>query len=336
MPILNMLEDKRILITGAGGFLGGHLLNALDDKDVKITALDIAKPNLQLSTLHNKEAKWVQANVATDDLSEHFSGVDVVYHLAGRYLPGNTDDVLKELCHLNVEGTKNVLKASRNAGAKRFIHISSAAVCGREDGGLISENDVHPNESYGVSKLKSEEVVKEICGDKIDCVILRPTAFFGENHLGSLYEMAKVIQKRRFVLIGNGQNRMNFLYVKDLVDVLIRAAQEAKMSGKTYIVADEPVRLKDFIDLTKKDLGLSSSQFYIPRCIGLAIGFGFDIVSRFIRRPMPLSVKRVLNMTHDAAYWGAMLKEDTGICFKYGMINGWARTIEWYKTQNLL
>jgi nucleoside-diphosphate-sugar epimerase len=331
-----MLKNRKILVTGATGFLGGHLISSLVEAGAQITAIDIAEPNQQLSKLCGDRIKWVQADITADNLSGYLSTIDTVYHLAGKSLAGSSEQIFKELCRLNVDGTRNVLTASAAAGVRRFIHISSAAVCGSSSDKVITEKDISPVTSYGLSKLKSEEVVKEICGDKMTYVIFSPTAFFGENHLGSLYEMTKAIKQKRYIMIGKGLNRMNFLYVKDLVDVLIKAADEPKAANQTYIAADTPITLRDFTNLTRKELDQPPVKFYMPRLIGLVLGFGFDIVAKLLHRPMPLSVKRVLNMTYDACYSGAKLTEHLSIKLPYGIYQGWIRTIKWYKSEGLL
>ncbi len=331
-----MLNQKKILVTGAAGFLGEHLIGSLLETEAQIMAVDIAEPNRQFKQVCRDRVKWVQADVTADDLSGYLSGTDIVYHLAGKTLAGTSEQIFKELSRLNIDGTRNVVKASVAAGAKRFIHVSSAAVCGNSGDKVITEDDVRPMASYGFSKLRGEDVVKEFSGDKMAYVIFRPTAFFDKNHFGSLYEMAVAIKRKRYVMIGNGHNHMNFLYVKDLVDIMLKAGHEPAMANQTYIVADTPITLRELTNLIKKELGIPPVKFYIPTPVGLALGFGFDIIAKLLHRPMPLSVKRVLAMTEDNHYSADKLMEQFSIKFNYGIYSGWARTIKWYKSQGLI
>ena len=326
-----MLKGEKVLITGATGFLGGHLVTNLLQSEVQITAVDKNEPNLPLKALCGDRVKWVCADIITDDLSGYFPGVNIVYHLAG-----SAGQDFKELCKLNVDGTRNVAKAAVAAGVRRLIHISSAAVCKNPGRGVVREDDVRPSTAYGLSKLKSEEAVREICRAKTEYVILRPTAFFGEHHLGSLHEMVKAIKRGTYVMIGRGGNHMNFLYVKDLVGILIQAADELGMANQIYIVADTPITLRDFTNLTRKELGFGPVRFYIPKSIGLALGVAFDIFGRLWRRRMPLSLSRVLNMTSDAQYSAAKLLGQLPIQLEYGINQGWVNTIKWYKSQDLI
>lgn len=331
-----MFEGKKIFITGAAGFLGGHLINSILESEAQITAVDITVPNQQFSKLCGDKVKWIRADITTEDLSKYLSGNDIVYHLASKILAGTSDRVFKELCRLNIDGTRNVVKASVAAGAKKFIHISSAAVCGNSGSKFITEDDIRPTTSYGLSKLRSEEIVREFSGGKMAYVIFRPTAFFGENHFGSFYEMIRAIKRKRYIMIGNGRNHMNFLYVKDFVDVLVKVANEPDAENEIYIVADTPITLRDFTNLIRKELGLQPVKFYVPMLAGLTLGLGFDIIAKLLNWPMPLSAKRVLNMTHDACYSAAKLTEQLSIKFNYGIYQGWIRTIKWYKSQGLI
>ena len=68
-------------------------------------------------------------------------------------------------------------------------------------------------------------------------------------------EAFRAIKQKRYVMIGSGHNHMNFLYVKDLVDVLIKVKDEPMVANQTYIVADTPITLKDFTNLTRKEFG---------------------------------------------------------------------------------
>ncbi|GAI87698.1 unnamed protein product [marine sediment metagenome] len=328
--------NRRVLITGEAGFVGGHLISSLLETETRITAIDIAKPRPELLSQCGERVNWVQANLITDNLSEYLDGIDTVYHLAAKFLPGTSEQVLSELCELNVDGTRNVAKVAVSSGVQNFIHISSVAACEGFDGKIITEETGKPITSYGYSKLKSEQIVKEIAGDKMRYVIFRPVALFGESHLGSIFEMVKAIKNKKYIIIGTGKNHVNFLYVKDLVDVLLKAATGSVMANQVYIVADAPITLGKLTNCMKKELNLPPSRFNIPKPLGLAIGFGFDIIAKLLHRPMLLSVNRVRAMTRDIFYSNDKLKEQLSVNFKYGIRLGLARTIKWYKSQGLL
>jgi nucleoside-diphosphate-sugar epimerase len=321
---------KNILITGAAGFLGSHLIDSLLKEDVQIRALDLNVPDANCDKLI-----WIKKDILRDDLSEVFKGVDIVYHLAGKYSPGNSDEILKNLNKLNVVGTGNVAKAASLAGVKKVIHISSIAACEESKEKIITEDSGLPVTSYGLSKLESEKNLISNLSRNTKYIIVRPVAFFGENHKGSIYELVKVIKNKKFVLIGKGNNCVNFLYVKDLVEVLITTGLDVSISNETYIVSDNPVSLKQLVRIIKQKLAIKETRFYIPRPIGMGIGVVFDVFSFLARRRLPISARRVNAMTKNVTYSNEKIKKIVPI-FKYGVEKGLIRTIDWYKSSGLI
>ena len=190
--------DDKILVSGASGFLGKALLERLIDSDSRIVALYNQSPKPKVHDGYGGKIKWIQTDLIYDDLGKYFDGVKTVYHLAARFALGNTPDTFDELYPLNVIGTERLAQAAVEKGVKKFIHISSIAACEVGDELVINEDNGHPESSYGLSKLKSEEVLTEIAKGKMDFVILRPTALFGENHLGSIFELVTALRKGCF------------------------------------------------------------------------------------------------------------------------------------------
>ncbi len=324
--------SKKVLITGAAGFLGYHLIESLLKEDVEIVALDLVTPKHQYD---NEQIKWHITDLLNDDISEYFNGIDIVYHLAGRFLPGNSDDILAELNKLNVEGTKRVAQAASKTGIKRIVHISSIAACEESGSTIVNEDSGKFTSSYGQSKMMSEVALKENVFSNTNYIIIRPVAFFGENHTGSIFELAKAIKSKRFIMIGKGNNCTNFLYVKDLVNVLIELGFNEDIINQVFIISDERLSLLELTNTIRTELRLQGCNFYIPRFFGMLLADGCDVLSRITRRPLPLSIRRFKAMTRDVWYSNRKLR-DIIPDFKYGVRSGLKRTIEWYKSQNLL
>jgi len=330
-----MLKNKRVLITGALGFVGKHLIESTLRTGMKIIAVDLLKPGENLVEQYGDAVTWIQADLLKDDLSNFLSGVDTVYHLAAAFLPGNLEKITDTLCMLNVEGTRKVAAASVKAGVRQFMHVSSVAACEWSGDVRVTEDTGKPVSSYGYSKLKSEQVLKEIANHKMNYTIFRPTAMFGEYHLGSVFELVKAIHQKKFIIIGTGRNHVNFLYVKDFAAILTKAAEKPEMTNQTYIVADTPITLNELTDFIRQEVDMPPNLFKLPTFIGLSAGFAFDILSRIAHRPMPLSVNRVRAMTRDICYSNERLKA-LSIKFDCGIFDGLKRAIVWYKSQGLL
>lgn len=109
----------------------------------------------------------------------------------------------------------------------------------------IDEESGVPVSAYGRSKKAAEQLLMEMAGNGFEVTVLRPTALFGENHLGSVYELAKLIDQGRFFLFGRGNGQTNFYYIRDFVDVLSAVQHDPRTFGQTFIAADESIALRE-------------------------------------------------------------------------------------------
>ncbi|OGO41267.1 MAG: epimerase [Chloroflexi bacterium RBG_16_58_14] len=207
-----------IFITGISGFLSINLVRYLLDKgytDIAgIDLVDFAYPE-------RERIRFLQGDIRhRDEVKAIIQGADVVIHTAAA-LPLYTPD---EIFSTDVQGTRIVLEEALNAGAKRFIHISSTAVYGvpvrhpiYEDDPLIGVGE------YGKAKIQAEDVCLEFRQHGLCVPILRPKSFVGPERLGVFaifYEWAS--QGKNFPMIGMGHNRYQLLDVEDLCAAIHR------------------------------------------------------------------------------------------------------------------
>jgi len=324
------ISGRNILITGAAGFLGTHLIDALLKNDFHITALDIVAPQNEQSGV-----TWLQKDLIKDDLTEIFEDIDVVFHLVGKYLAGNNEYILNDLNTINVQTTSKIAQYASLSNIKRVIYISSIAACEESNERVITEDSGHPVSSYGLSKLKGEETLIANLSRDVQYMIFRPVAFFGEGHLGSIYDLTRIIKRKKFVMIGNGGNYVNFLYVKDLVQSLLEIGLSEDIFNEKIIVSDEPLELKKLVDVICDELGTRKHSFSIPKKIAIAIGFSFDILAKTFGITLPLSLNRVNAMTRDKWYSNAKMRRYLPV-YNYGVVTGLKRSIAWYKENDLL
>lgn len=327
---------NRVLVTGASGFVGTHLLEALSERDIKTTALYFSNKPKQNTAPCDTSINWVRCDLSREDIDGHLTGVDVVFHLAGYTGLGSSSDTIERLNNVNVVATERLASAVLRAGC-RIIYVSSVHACEETDeGNIIHEENGYPQSEYGRSKLRAENLLRALGSRGLNFTILRPTQLFGEYHEGSIYELVKAIKQRRFFLIGDGNNGTSFYYVRDFVDTLLRVAENPKCKNQTYIAADEPLQLKLLAEEISRHVGVPVNRLRLPRTLGMMAGAACDVLSRCLSVKLPLSKQRVRAITRNIQYSNKKLIADIGSEMPFGIKTGLSRTIRWYYSSGLL
>ena len=327
----------KILISGASGFVGGHLIKVLEnnDKDQIVALFHESIPSDSFS-IESSTLQWVQKDTVVDDLEDVLKGIDLVIHLAGCSSVLENEDTLVQLNAINVLGTRRIAEAALRQGVSHLIFVSSIAAGEFSNDVVINESNGVPVSAYGRSKKEAEKALLEIASRGLNITILRPTALFGENHLGSIYELVRLIKKNRFLLIGTGENRMNFYYVRDFVNDLLAVALNPESYGKIFVVSGGHCVLKDLVEKIKILLMIRNRTLCLPICIGKVLGRLADFLSHMVHRSLPFSLRRVNAMTRDVVYSSQRIRDELGIPISYGLDLGLKNTIQWYRENGFL
>src|SRR2546422_3031030 len=217
-------------ISGGAGFLGLHLARRLlaDGHDVRtldVVPLDDAELERTVEELRGDIRD-------RESVRELVDGADVVVHAAAA-LPIQASR--ESIRSVNVGGTENVLRAADDAGVRRVVFISSTAVYGVPEKHPIEEDDPLVGVgSYGESKIDAEGLCRVAA---VETTIVRPKTFIGPERLGVFEILFDWIREgRRIYTLGKGHNRYQLLAVEDLVDAIVRAAEEPKAARETFNV----------------------------------------------------------------------------------------------------
>ncbi|MBN1574121.1 MAG: NAD-dependent epimerase/dehydratase family protein [Deltaproteobacteria bacterium] len=232
----------RALITGAGGFIGSFLLDALRKKKYEIRGLFLSDEDAA-------EAEKLGAEVFRGDLTKAESlkgicdGVDIVFHLATRVLDWGAMTAFRGVM---VGGTENLLYEALDeklkGNIKRFVYFSSVAAlgCGRDVGGLDEDAErVRLGIPYSDTKIEAEDLVRDFCDQyNISYSIVRPANVFGP---GSVWvsDILDAFYRGPLPLINGGREPGAFVYVTNLVDGAILAAESDKADNRTYHFRDD-------------------------------------------------------------------------------------------------
>lgn len=206
--------EETVLVTGGAGFLGINLIRHLQSKGIeKIVSVDVA----DFDYPERDRVEIVEADIRDKEaLTKAMAGVTWVIHSAAALPLYAKDDIFST----DIDGTRNVMEAAKEAGVKRCVQISSTAVYGIPDHHPLVEDDkldgVGP---YGIAKIEAEAVCMGFRDQGMCVPIIRPKSFIGPERLGVfalLYDWAK--DGKNFPMIGSGDNRYQLLDVEDLCE----------------------------------------------------------------------------------------------------------------------
>src|SRR6266545_1106243 len=215
-------------ISGGAGFLGLHLARRLLAEGHTVRTLDVMPlDDVELE----RSVEELRGDVRDRErVRELVAGADVVVHAAAA-LPIQASRA--SIRSVNVGGTENVLRAARDAGARRVVFISSTAVYGVPEKHPIEEDDPLVGVGwYGESKIDAEALCRVAA---VETTIVRPKTFIGPERLGVFEILFDWIREgRRIYILGKGYNRYQLLAVEDLVDAIVRAATVPEAAGETF------------------------------------------------------------------------------------------------------
>lgn len=253
------------LVSGATGFLGGHLLARLRENGFQVRAL--ARPTSDIAGLAGSGVDISAGDVADQrSLQRAMAGRQLVFHTAGRVSDWGSR---REFWQANVEGTANVIAACREAGVKRLVHVSSLTVLGLPRSGARVDEKTPLAESsrdfYTASKIAGEKLVRAAHGGGLETVVIRPGVIWGPGDTAILPRLAALLRRGRLVFIGRGGNHLGLSHVENLSQGLILAALTPAAAGQTYHLTDgEEITAREAFCQLAAALGVAPPRLALP------------------------------------------------------------------------
>lgn len=226
------------LVTGATGFIGSHIAERLVKEGEEVTAL--VRKTSKTDFLKSIGVKFVYGDINDpDSVKKAMQGIDIVYHSAAL-----ADEWIspQEAYRVNVEGTRNVLDAAKDAKVKRLVFISSLAVLGmRDHHGTPADAPYHKSgDSYIDTKIDSEQLAMEYYRKYgLPVTVVRPGFVFGPRDNKLIPRLSERLAKGQFMFVGSGKNKINTVYIENLTDAIILAARSEKAIGQKYNVTND-------------------------------------------------------------------------------------------------
>lgn len=320
-----------VLVTGATGFLGGHLTELLVSNGERPRVL--VRPGESARRLQGMGLDICLGDVADRRALERaVDGVDHVLHCAARTGPWGP---AAEYERSNVRGVEALVRTAMAAGVRRLVHVSSITVHGNDVRGWADESTpLHeePN-PYSRSKVAGERLLERMIREEgAPVTIVRPGWIYGPRDTASFARIAGMVAKGRMFIIGSGENHLPLIYVRDAAQGILLASEAAQAHGNCYLlVNDEPVTQRHFISAIAAGMGVPTPTRHIPYSVAIAIGASAENLSRLAGRSQPPPVMRygLQLLGGENRFRISRARRELGFAPQVGLAEGVRRSIEW-------
>ena len=272
---------------GGSGFVGSNLINLCN----KLNILNFDKSN---SDLH-QDITFIGNILDSYALDNVMNGINYVVLLAAEH----KDNVSPKSLYydVNVKGTQNVLDSMDRNGVKNLIFTSSVAVYGLNKQSPNEDSSKDPFNDYGKSKLMAENRIIDwynINKMNKSITIIRPTVIFGKKNRGNVFNLLKQIFSKRFIMIGDGNNKKSMAYVENVALFIKNRLEANKMGCEIYNYVDKPdLTMNELVNEIELISDLKIPKFKLYYVLALIIGYVFDFLSLIFNRPLNISSVRI-------------------------------------------
>jgi nucleoside-diphosphate-sugar epimerase len=334
-------RGDRCLVTGATGFIGGHLTQRLVREGYRVRCL--VRRTSDTSLLESLDVDLARGDL-TDarSLVRAAEGCRCIVHCGALVSDWAT---IEEIRQVNVAGTRNMLEASTVASAERFVHISTTDVYGYPRRRGIEEKHVPAGFSnwYSETKRAAEAEVRRIERARgLNVVILRPATVYGPRSDDLVGEMARAICARQMLLVGGGRAVAGLLYVENLVDAAVLALRNDASLGEAFNLTDGlDITWKRFLDDLAEGLGCPGPRWSVPYGVAFGIAFGLEHGYRWLRRTARVTTRPLLSrqavhvLGRDQDFSNRKARETLGWAPRVSYQHGLAATIGWLRQEYL-
>lgn len=296
----------KVMVTGASGFVGSHLVNFLAKKDdIFVVAMVRSQQDIPKKT--NIEYRLAEIG-PLGEINIFLEDIDIVIHAAGRahIMKEKLSDPLEEYRRINTKGTISLARSSAQSGVKQFIFLSTIKVNGEanNNGESFSANDIpNPNDPYSLSKYEAELGLKKIASiSKLSYTIIRPVIIYGPGVKGNLRSLIKLIKlKAPIPFKGLNKNKRSMVGLDNLVDLIYACIKHPNALNRVFLVSDnDDVSTVRLVELLESAAGRPPRLFYFPEKVlaFMAKVFGFTDSYKRISGTLRVDVKDTCESLH--------------------------------------
>lgn len=326
-----MTSTASVLVTGASGFLGGHLTQTLVQQG--ITPRILVRPNSRHTALPLDQVEIQEGDLRdVETLKKAVADVSIVYHCAAT-MKGTKEEFFES----NVQGTQQLLAAAQSSGVQRFLHVSSVAVYGPGQKTIIREEegyDPFPQQRgyYTWTKIESDRLALQFAKEhNFPVTVLRPGIIYGPGAKPFFARLHYNLKGKAHVVIGQPTALLPLVFVKSVVAALLLAGEKPLSPFSVYNVVDGVIRQGDFLERQAEAMKKRVRPVYLPpRLVGLG-ALALETVYRLLRKGSPtLSRYRVQRACQSLAHDTTKARKELGWRPEISLPEGLQQTWQWW------
>jgi nucleoside-diphosphate-sugar epimerase len=327
--------SERVLVTGASGFLGYHIIQSAIENGLEVYAA--IRKNSNIEHLKNLPIHYVYLNYDDEEEIKNQLAKDKIAYII--HAAGVTKAIRQEIYdHINCTYTINIARAAQKTDGhvRKMVFISSLAAVGPlEDhhSKILEVTTPNPVTAYGRSKLLAEKKLAEI---KLPVTILRPTAIYGPRDR-DIFIMLKTLNQGLDPYIGNFVQQLSFVHAKDVADVAVKCLFINDAVGIYNITDGNCYDRYQLSDITKVILKKKALRFHLPMPVVKSIAYFLETTNGWLKKPSVLNREKLNELA--AKNWICDIskaKNELAFAPKFDLQSGLEDSIKWYTTNKWL
>jgi nucleoside-diphosphate-sugar epimerase len=290
-------QGGRVLVTGATGLLGSHLVERLVARGHRVRSL--VRASSRTDFLESRGVEIVRGDLTSPAVCDRaLRDTSLVFHCAAKVGDWGS---WREFQHGCIDATRTLAEAAARAQVDRFVHVSSTSAYGHppdqptpiDETAPLGQN-IWPLDYYTRSKVECEELLWAMSeAGRLPLTVIRPSWLFGERDRTTMPRLIQEFRWHRVSIVGKGDNPLSAVYAGVVADAALLAAHDPGSVGEAYnITSHERITQREFLDMLADALGTARVTWHYPYWFAFYGGYSLELRERLLRNPRPPRVTR--------------------------------------------
>jgi dihydroflavonol-4-reductase len=293
----------RVFLTGATGFIGGHVARKLRERgdEVRVLVRSAAKG----AALEALGCELVVGDLSDEAaLATGLEGCDALIHNAAVYKVGIPESEHRAMYEANVLGTERALGAALKAGTPKVVYVSTVGAFGNTHGEVVDESYEHPGREftsyYEQTKYEAHQVAKRLIGEGLPCVIVQPGGVYGPNDHSAIGTQIKQFVAGKMPMLAFPDLGMNMVHVEDVADGILLALDRGEV-GEAYVLGGEITTMREMISTVGRVVDRKPPSRAIPVGLLKALRPAGPLVGKLMGQPPNLG--ELITSADGVTFW---------------------------------